>query len=442
MSSPIVQAIKQICEEKNISYESVIGAIELALASAYRKDFGDKMQNLKVEFNAETGGIRVFDVKTVVADELAEAYQKEMEERQKMREAGIEPPMSAVSSQQSAVSGQPTAESGEQTAEVEPRFHPKMNISLSNAKKIKSDAQIGETLIQELSVPGEFGRMAAQTAKQVIMQRIREVEREAVFGEFKSREGQVITATVQRREGRVVLIDLGKATGVMLPEDQIEMERYNPGQRIKVYVKSVSLTTKGPEILLSRTSREVVRRLFETEIPEIGSGVVEIKAIAREAGARAKIAVRSFAENIDPIGSCIGQRGARIQTIIAELGGEKIDVIAWDENPVVYISNALSPAKAKDVKLNEEAKIATVVVKADQLSLAIGRGGQNVRLATELTGWRIDILEETPSGEVKEVITGSEESAKPVATDEEKEAKKEAAEETLEKVEMGEKKEG
>jgi len=250
MSSPIVQAIKQICEEKNISYESVIGAIELALASAYRKDFGDKMQNLKVEFNAETGGIRVFDVKTVVADELAEAYQKEMEERQKMREAGIEPPMSAVSSQQSAVSGQPTAESGEQTAEVEPRFHPKMNISLSNAKKIKSDAQIGETLIQELSVPGEFGRMAAQTAKQVIMQRIREVEREAVFGEFKSREGQVITATVQRREGRVVLIDLGKATGVMLPEDQIEMERYNPGQRIKVYVKSVSLTTKGPEILL------------------------------------------------------------------------------------------------------------------------------------------------------------------------------------------------
>ncbi|MEK7211159.1 MAG: transcription termination factor NusA [Patescibacteria group bacterium] len=441
MPSAIVQAIKQICEEKNIPYESVFTTIEAALAAAYRKDFGDKNQNIKVEFNAETGESHAFDIKIVVADELAEAYQKEMDERQKMRDAGIEPPpIAAVGHQPSAVGGErkaegggPEALSGEQAEPEEPRFHPKLNISLTEAKKIKQDAELGETLIQELAIPGAFGRMAAQTAKQVIMQKLREVEREVVFNEFKSREGQVITATVQRREGRVVLIDLGKATGVILPEDQIEIERYIPGQRIKVYVKSVGLTTKGPEILLSRVSKEIVRRLFETEIPEIASGVVELKIIAREAGARSKVAVNSLEENVDPIGSCIGQRGSRIQTIISELGGEKIDVISWDEDPAVLIANALSPAKVKEVKLNEGTKTATVIVHADQLSLAIGRGGQNVRLAAELTGWKIDVVEEIPSVKIEEAAPAAadEETVEEAAANEPVEEKQEDA--TLEK---------
>jgi len=401
MPSAIIQAIKQICEEKNIPYEAVLATIETALAAAYRKDFGDKNQNIKVEFDAETGGSRVFDVKVVVEDELAAAYAAEMEERQKMKEAGIEPPPtaaighrpSAIGGEQKAEGGKLMAESGEQAEPEEPRFHPKLNISLSDAEKIKPDAEIGETLIQELPIPSAYGRMAAQTAKQVIMQKLREVEREVVYSEFKSKEGQVIAALVQRREGRVILIDLGKISALILPEDQIETERYAPGQRIKVYVRSVTLTTKGPEILVSRTSPEIVRRLFETEIPEIAGGSVEIKGLAREAGNRSKIAVNSLDGNIDPIGSCIGQRGARIQTIISELGGEKIDVIAWSEDAAEFIGNALSPAKVKNVKLNEEEHSAIVTVQSDQLSLAIGRGGQNVRLATELSGWKINVME-------------------------------------------------
>lgn len=395
MPSAIVQAIKQICEEKNISYEAVLATIEAALAAAYRKDFGDKNQNIKIEFDAESGATRAFDIKVAVEDELAEAYAKEMEERQKMREAGIELPPPAAGNQPSATGGERKAEGGEQAEPEEPRYHPKLNISLSEAKKIKPDATVGETLIQELPIPAAFGRMAAQTAKQVIMQKLREAEREVVFSDFKSKEHQVITAVVQRREGRVILIDLGKATGVMLPEDQIEMERYNPGARIKVYVKSVALTTKGPEILLSRVSPEIVKKLFESEIPEIGNGVVEIKGLAREAGARSKIAVASTDESVDPIGSCIGQRGARIQTIISELGGEKIDVISWSEDAAQFIGNALSPAKVKNVKLDEGGHAALVAVAPDQLSLAIGRSGQNVRLATELTGWKINVMEET-----------------------------------------------
>lgn len=402
MPSAIIQAIKQICEEKNIPYEAVLATIETALAAAYRKDFGDKNQNIKVEFDPETGGSRVFDVKVVVDDELAAAYAAEMEERQKMKEAGIEPPQlysatpAPAPEKKEGLARGATAE-GEPVVPEEPRFHPKLNISLSDAEKIKPDAEIGETLTQELPIPSAYGRMAAQTAKQVIMQKLREVEREVVYSEFKSKEGQVIAASVQRREGRVILIDLGKISALILPEDQIETERYAPGQRIKVYVRSVTLTTKGPEILVSRTSPEIVRRLFETEIPEIAGGSVEIKGLAREAGNRSKIAVNSLDGNIDPIGSCIGQRGARIQTIISELGGEKIDVIAWSEDAAEFIGNALSPAKVKDVKINEAEKSAIVTVQSDQLSLAIGRGGQNVRLATELSGWKINVMEAAPT---------------------------------------------
>jgi N utilization substance protein A len=383
-----MQAIKQICEEKNLSYESVLETVESALASAYRKDFGEKNQNLKAEFDPETGALRVFDIKTVVSDELFEEYQKEMEERAKLREQmeaeGVAVPL-AKEEKEEIVPAE-----GE---EEKPRFSPKLNISLSEAKKIKKSAKLDEVLKTELEVPGEFGRMAAQTAKQVITQRLREAERENVFAEFKDKEQQVLIGIVQRREGRVVLVDLGKITAVIPPEGQIPTERYNPGDRIKVYVESVTIGSRGPEITISRAHPELVKKLFMSEIPEIAEGAVTINSVAREAGSRTKIAVSSKEENVDPVGSCIGQRGTRIQTIINELGGEKIDIVEYSENVEKFIGNALSPAKIQKINLNQETKLATAHVSSDQLSLAIGRGGQNVRLAARLTGWTITIEE-------------------------------------------------
>lgn len=398
MASPIVQAIKQICEEKHISYESVIETIEAALAAAYRKDFGEKNQNVKVMFDPETAATRAFDVKTVVEDmELPDEGIETVTGTEKVKKS---PPVS---------SGTPEAPGAPSELE-EPKWNPKIMIMISEAKKLKPDAVIGEELRTELVIPGAFGRMAAQTAKQVIMQKLREAERQVVYDEYKDRTGQMLMATVQRREGSVVLFDLGRATALMLPEDQIEAERYMPGERLKVYVNRVALTPKGPEILVSRTHPELVRNLFTFEIPEVASGAVEIKVIAREAGSRSKVAVRAADANIDPIGSCIGQRGTRIQTIIGELGGEKIDIIAWDDDPAIFIAHALSPAKVQHVELREAEHTALVRVVADQLSLAIGRGGQNVRLAAKLSGWKINVVEEKKGGATKaEAETGTEE---------------------------------
>jgi N utilization substance protein A len=393
MASPISVAMKQIAEEKNIPYPAVLETVESALAAAYRKDFGNKNQNIKVEFDPEkydgmTGGIRVFDVKTVVEDmELPEDYTEKLEaaaaaeaaKRREMRKMGVK--MDA-----------PVIEAGMEGSEF--KFNPKTMIMVSDAKDIKPDAQIAEEIRVELSVPAAFGRMAAQTAKQVILQKLREAERNVIFSDFKGREGELMNVTVQRREGRVVLIDLGRATGVMIPEDQIETERYFPGTRIKALLREVTMTSKGPEIRLSRTSPKLVSALFEQEIPEIASGVVEIKDIAREPGSRTKVAVATNDEAIDPIGSCIGQRGTRIQTIIRELGGEKVDVILWSEDASTFITQSLSPAKVLSVKLDDAEHLAVVSVNPDQLSLAIGKGGQNVRLAAKLTGWKITIVEQ------------------------------------------------
>jgi N utilization substance protein A len=250
--------------------------------------------------------------------------------------------------------------------------------------------------------------MAAQTAKQVIMQKLREAERDVIFNDFKGREGELMNVTVQRREGRVVLIDLGRATGVLLPEDQIEGERYYPGTRLKALLREVTMTPKGPEIQLSRSSPGVVAALFAQEIPEILSGVVEIKNIAREAGSRTKVAVTTNDDAIDPIGSCIGQRGTRIQTVIRELGGEKVDVVQWSGDEAEYVANALSPAKTLSVELRRDDRLALVKVNPDQLSLAIGKGGQNVRLAAKLTGWKITIAEQggrvAADSEVGEIV--------------------------------------
>ncbi len=336
-------AIEQITEEKGISKEAVIETIESAIAAAFRKDYGKKGQNIEAKFEPETGKTQIYDVQEIVEE-------VEKEERE---------------------------------------------ITLEEGKKLKKGAKIGDIIKTDVT-PDEinFGRIAAQTAKQVIIQKIREAEKNAIFDAYKGREGELINGVVQRAENRLVFVDLGQATGILPPPEQIKNESYRIGDRIRVLIVSVNITPKGPEIILSRTHTDVINKLFEMEVPEIAAGTVVIKSIAREAGSRSKVAVYTTQEEIDPIGACVGQRGARIQTIISEISGEKIDIIEWDENEVKFISNALSPAKVMSVKLNEKDKHAVVEVVEEQLSLAIGRDGQNVRLAVKLTGWNIDVVKE------------------------------------------------
>lgn len=390
----IKAAIEQIADEKGLSVESIVATIEAALAAAYRKDFGEKNQNLKAKFYLETGQTEMFDVKTVVDDELvAEA---------KAREAALAAGEEMI---------EPTITEGE---EEQLRYNPKLHLGLTEAREIKSDAEVGETIIRELVIPGEFGRMAAQTAKQVIIQKLREAEHTNMYEAFKSRAGEVVMATVQRRDGRNVLMDLGRGVGLLPYEEQIPREQYNIGERMKVYILSVEQAPRGPQIILSRINSEVVKQVFTAEIPEIANGLIEIKSIAREPGARSKIAVLANDDNVDPIGSCVGQRGTRVQTIISELGGEKIDIIEYSDDPARYLSNALSPAKVLTLDLNEDTHTAVATVAEDQLSLAIGKGGQNVRLAAKLTGWNIDVrsesgedvIEDVPEEEVEDMGEG------------------------------------
>jgi len=435
----ILAAIKQICDEKGIAIESVFETIEAALAAAYRKDFGNKMQNIKVEFDHETTDFKVYDIKEVVEDqpeeELAEleAGEEEKKEDKKKKDDDKKKKDEKKSKE----------DDGEDDDEEKKRFNPKTQLQISEAKDIKKGAKIGDIIKTNLEVPGDFGRMAAQTAKQVITQKIREAERETMFIEFKSKEGEIIMATIQRREGRLVLVDLGKLTSLMPPEEQIDGEKYSPGDHVKVYILSVAQTTKGPEVIVSRSHPNIVKKLFELEIPEIASGVVEIKGISREAGSRSKVAVFTDQENIDPIGSCIGQRGARVHTIISELKGEKIDIVLWDEDPVVFIKNSLSPAKILDIKIDEKENSALATVAEDQLSLAIGRAGQNVRLAAKLTGWKIDIATdkgETITAESK-VKDEEEKAEKEIEDKEDKKEDKKKKDEDKEKDKKEEKKE-
>lgn len=379
--SEITKAIQALCDEKGLSYEAVMETIEAALAAAYRKDFGNKQQNIKVKFDPDTGDMEAWDIKAVVEDIDPEVLEKAQEE---------------LSARREKARGEDRELTEEEIADL-PRFNPKTEMMITEAKKIKKGAKIGDVLEITLEIPHEFGRMAAQTAKQVIIQKIREAERNLVFGDFKGQEGQIIMGTIQRVEGRKVLVDLGKITGIVPSDQQIYNEHYRPGNRMKFYVLSVQMTNRGPEIVLSRSHQGMVREVFRQEIPEVASGVIEIKGIARDAGFRSKVAVFTNDRSIDPIGSCIGQRGSRINTIIEELGGEKIDVIEYSEDMVQYISHALSPAKIASVELQEKDKTATVSVGSDQFSIAIGRSGQNVRLASELVGWKINVVQ--PDGE-------------------------------------------
>ncbi len=408
MTSPIATAIQQICNEKGVSKEAVLETIESALAAAYRKDFGNKLQNIKVTFDIETGQSHVFDVKTVVEDlpeEERDLWLKgewppkpeegvELEEKKPTDKDAKKKDGAEGREDKKQKDGDNKEGAGEEDEEEKKRFNPKTEIQITDAQDIQKDIALGEELIVALEVPDTYGRMAAQTAKQVIIQKIREAERATIYEDFKDKEHTLITGVVHRRDARGIIVDLGRANGVLPYEQQIPGERYTQGSRIKAYITSIEVTPKGPQILLSRTHTDIIRELFATEIPEVNSEAILIRDIAREPGARSKVAVESTQDTIDPIGSCVGQRGSRIQTIISELGGEKIDIIEYNEDPAVYLTNALSPAKVEKVEINVEEKTARAIVREDQLSLAIGRDGQNVRLAAQLTGWKVNIVGE------------------------------------------------
>ncbi|MEP7163029.1 MAG: transcription termination factor NusA [Candidatus Moraniibacteriota bacterium] len=389
-------AVMQIAEEKGLSREKVLEIVEAALAAAYKKDYGKKGQVIKSKFDEVSKTASFFLVKEVVDETLRdftipeEVEEEGAENREKPRKGREEAPLP-------------------EDEDRLPRYNPERDLTVADAKAIKKGSKVGDTIELPLDSHDDFGRVAAQTAKQVIIQRIREAERETMFNEYKEKEGQVVNGIIQRIEGRNVFVDLGKSVGILFPSEQIPGEHYRMGQHVKVFLVRVESDPKGPGLLLSRTHPEMVRHLFTLEVPEIFAGTVEIKAIAREAGSRSKIAVATKEEGVDPIGSCVGQKGTRVQAVIDELGGEKIDIIEWNENAEKFISAALSPAKVLHVTLNPEEEQAIVKVPSDQLSLAIGKRGQNVRLAAKLSGWRIDVTSD------QEEAAREEEAAHPAA---------------------------
>jgi N utilization substance protein A len=376
-------ALNQIAEEKGIAKERILETIEQALAAAYKKDYGKKGQIIRAKFNPETGDVSFEQIKLVVDEAMLKPEPKEGEEEEPIRE-----PEDSFGPE------------GEEIKKV--RFNAERHIMLDEAKKIKKDTALGEELIFLLETKGDYGRIAAQTAKQVITQRIREAERDVVFEEYKSKQGEVISGIVQRVEGGRIFVDLGRTVALMHPEEKIPGEHYRIGSRIRAFVLSVERLPKGPSILLSRSHPRFVSKLFEMEVPEIAASTVEIKSIAREAGSRTKVAVASNEKGVDPIGSLVGQKGTRVSTVINELAGEKIDIVEWSDDMTKFIANALSPAKIVDVVVNDKKREAKVLVAEDQLSLAIGKGGQNVRLAAKLSGWKIDVRNaETPNKPVE-----------------------------------------
>lgn len=349
--------LDQMEEERHIPKEKILGAIEDSLVAAYKKDYGKKGQIIKAKFELETGDISFYQVK-IVADETTtrldeEEYLDDEDDR--------------------------------------PKFNPEHHISVEDARIIKKDAQVGDEIVFPLETKEDYGRIAAQTAKQVIIQRLREAEKESTLTEYKDKTGIIVSGVVQKVDRGTVFVDLGRAIGVVLREDQIPGEFYRPNERIKAYLYQVEETPRGINLRLSRSHPKFIEKLFEAEAPEIANETVQIKAIAREAGARSKIAVTSNQPNIDPVGSCVGQKGSRVSAVINELGGEKIDIIEWAEDPETFIANALSPAEVSKITLDRDSQEAQIEVDGDQFSLAVGKGGQNARLAAKLTGWKIDI---------------------------------------------------
>ena len=366
----INSVLGELEEVRGIPRERIIEAIEAALATAYKKEYGKKGQIIRTTFDIKTGETEFFQVKEVV-DGSRVIFEDEAE---KLEEEGKVSP-----------------EAAEADADERVLYNPEHHILLADAKKIKRDAQLGEEIIFPIESKGDYGRIAAQTAKQVIMQKIREAEKVSVVSEFGKREDTIVSGTVQRIERGNIFIDMGRATGLLAYEEQIPGERFNQGERVRAYLYRVEESPRGVFLRLSRSHPKFLEKLFEAEAPELQNGTVVIKAIAREAGYRSKIAGLATDSHIDPVGALVGQRGVRVTTVMSELRGEKIDVIEWSEDPKKFIEEALSPAKIMDIKINDEDKTATVHVAEDQQSLAIGKGGQNVRLAAKLTGWKIDI---------------------------------------------------
>ncbi|MCD8501551.1 MAG: transcription termination factor NusA [Bacillaceae bacterium] len=346
MNSDFMDALTTLEKEKGISKEIIIEAIEAALISGYKRNF-NQAQNVRVDINRENGSIRVFARKEV----------------------------------------------------VEEVFDSRLEISEEAAKAINPQYEVDDVVEIEVT-PKDFGRIAAQTAKQVVTQRVREAERGIIYSDFIDREEDIITGIVQRQDSRFIYVDLGKVEALLPLNEQMPNESYKHNDRIKAYITKVEKTTKGPQILISRTHPGLLKRLFELEVPEIYDGTVELRSVAREAGDRSKISVYAQNPEVDPVGSCVGQKGQRVQTIVNELKGEKIDIVRWSEDPVEYVANALSPAKVLQVKVDEEEKMTQVIVPDYQLSLAIGKRGQNARLAAKLTGWKIDIKSQSEAEEL------------------------------------------
>ncbi|NLE07360.1 MAG: transcription termination/antitermination protein NusA [Parcubacteria group bacterium] len=360
----INSVLDQLEEERGIAKDKVIEAIEMALATAYKKEYGKRGQIIRATFDIDTGSVEMNQIKIVVDDSKVFMNKEDLEK---------------------------ALETAEANDDDRVLYNEEHHILLPDAKKIKKDAEVGDEIIFPIESKGNYGRIASQTAKQVIIQKIREAERSSVLKEFGEREGDIITGTVQRIERGNIFIDVGRAVGILPYEEQIPGERFSQGERVRSYLYRVEDGPKGVTLRLSRSHPRFLVKLFENEAPELANGTIEIRSVAREAGSRSKVAVVSNDDYIDPVGSLVGQRGVRVATVTSELGGEKIDIIEWSEDPVEFIEDALSPAKIASVEINEEDHQANVVVSEDQQSLAIGKGGQNVRLAAKLTGWRIDI---------------------------------------------------
>jgi transcription termination/antitermination protein NusA len=361
----INSVVEQLEEERGIPREKTLEAIAMALATAYKKEYGKKGQIVRASFDSNTGSVEFWQVKVVVdRDQVIMEGDLEVA-HEELKDTAVE--------------------------DIKIRFNPEQHMLLEDARKIKKDAVVGDELIFPLENKADFGRIAAQTAKQIIIQKIREAEKVSVMSEFGEKEGEIVAGTVERVERGTVFVNMGRALGVISYEEQIPSERWKTGDRIRAYLYAVEESPKGIVLKLSRAHPKFLAKLFETEAPEIAQGVVEIKAIAREAGSRSKIAVVSHDSHIDPIGSLVGQRGVRVSTVTSELSGEKIDIVEWNEDPALFIEEALSPAEVVSLELAEDEHRAIITVTEDEQSLAIGKGGQNVRLAAKLTGWKIDI---------------------------------------------------
>ncbi len=365
-----IQSVLGEFEERGITKETMIDAIESAMATAYKKEYGKRGQVVRAALDMNTGTVSFEQVKTVV-DETMVRFPEEGEELPEEM---------------------PFHREHEELPEGElPRYDAEKHILLEDARRIRRDSNLGSEIVFPLEPQDDFGRIAAQTAKQVVIQKIREAEKLSILDEFGHKKGEIVTGVVQRVERGSLFIDLGRATGVIPYEEQIPGERYRPGERIRAYLGAVDEGFRGVYLRLSRANPKFIVKLFEMEAPELAAGSIEVKGLSREPGSRTKIAIGSLDPHVDPVGSLVGQRGVRVSTVMSELGGERIDIIEWSEDQKAFIKEALSPATVLDVELNEEEHRATVTVSEDQQSLAIGRGGQNVRLAAKLTGWNIDI---------------------------------------------------